>query len=71
MTKSKNLEVKVAVFFFFTRSNFKVGGGASCNFIAVLATTREIYPKFHSFPCYYIYKLSCFIDHNNIRNISI
>ena len=30
-------------------------GCASCNFIAVLATTHEIYPKFHSFPCYYIY----------------
>ena len=30
-------------------------GCASCNFIAVFATTCEIYPKFHSFPCYYIY----------------
>ena len=25
--------------------------------IAVLAATHEIYPKFHSCPCYYIYKL--------------
>ena len=33
-------------------------GCALCNFIAVLATTREIYPKFHSFPCYYIYLLT-------------
>ena len=31
---------------------------ASCNFIAVLATTPEIYPKFHSFPCYYIILIS-------------
>ena len=29
-----------------------------CNFIAVFATTHEIYPKFHSFPYYYIYKLT-------------
>ena len=27
-------------------------------FIAFLATTRKIYPKFHSFACYYIYKYS-------------
>ena len=31
-------------------------GCVSCNFIAVLATAREIYPKFHSYLCYYIYK---------------
>ena len=26
----------------------------SCNLIAVIARTREIYPKFNSLPCYYV-----------------
>ena len=30
-------------------------GFALCNFIATQPNTREIYPEFHSYPCYYVY----------------
>ena len=55
-----------------TRDDGKITlGCALCNFIAILTTTRKIYPKFLSSPCYYIYKLNFYSFTDISRRVAI